>query len=111
MPAYLFQGCYTSESIAAMIQKPEDRTAVVRKLVEGFGGKLEGFWLSFGEYDFVGISQLPDAEAAAALALAVSAGGGVHHYRTVPLLSWDQGVNVLKKASGAKYRPPARQGS
>jgi hypothetical protein len=50
MPTYLFQGCYTSESIAAMMQKPEDRSAVVRKLIEGFGGKLEGFWLSLGEF-------------------------------------------------------------
>src|SRR5580658_9670134 len=98
MPTFLFQGCYTSESIAAMVEKPEDRTAVVRKLVESFGGKLEGFWLAFGEYDFVGIAQLPDAEAAAALTMAVSAGGGVHSYRTVPLLSWAEGVNALKKA-------------
>src|SRR5580658_6008892 len=101
MPTYLFQGCYTSESIAAMVHKPEDRSAVVRKLVESFGGKLEGFWLSFGEYDFVGISQLPNAEAAAALALAVAAAGGVHNYRTVPLLSWTEGVNAFKKAGAA----------
>jgi len=59
MSTYLFQGCYTSVSVAAMVQKPEDRSMVVRGLVEGLGGKLEGFWLAFGEHDFVGIAQLP----------------------------------------------------
>jgi len=108
MPTYLFQGCYTPESISAMVHKPEDRSVVVRKLIESFGGKLEGFWLSFGEYDFVGIMQLPDAESAAALALSVSAGGGVHNYKTIPLLTWEEGLKAFKKAGGVKYRPPAK---
>ncbi len=108
MPTFMFQGCYTSESIAAMVQKPEDRSVVVRKLIESFGGKMEGFWLSFGEFDFVGIAHLPDAESAAALTMAVSARGGVHKYRTTPLLTWAEGVDAFKKAGGAKYRPPAK---
>lgn len=108
MPTYLFLGCYTSESIAAMVLKPEDRSVVVRKLIEAFGGKLEGFWLSFGEHDFMGIVQLPDAETAAALAMAVAAGGGVHNYKTVPLLTWAEGINAFRKASGVTYRPPAK---
>jgi uncharacterized protein with GYD domain len=108
MPTYLIQGSYTAESMAAMIHNPEDRSIVVRKLVESFGGKLEGFWLSLGEFDFVSIVNLPDTEAAAALAIAASAGGGVHNYRTVPLLSWTDGVKAFKKASGAHYQPPAK---
>jgi uncharacterized protein with GYD domain len=108
MPTYLFQGCYTSASIAAMVQKPEDRSAVVRNLIESLGGKMEGFWLALGEYDFYGIAQLPDAETAVALTMAVAAAGGVHNYRTVPLLSWAEGVIALKMAGGAKYRPPAK---
>lgn len=108
MATYMFEGCYTSASIAAMVQKPEDRSVVVRGLAEGFGGKLEGFWLAFGEHDFVGIVQLPDAETAAAFALAVAAGGGVHNFKTIPLLTWAEGMNAFKKAGGVKYRPPAK---
>jgi len=108
MSTYLFQGCYTSASIAAMVQKPEDRSVVVRGLTESFGGKLEGFWLAFGEYDFVGIVQLPDAETAGAFSLAVAAGGGVQNFKTVPLLTWAQGVSALKKAGGVKYQPPSK---
>jgi hypothetical protein len=54
MSTYLFQGCYTSAAIAAMVQKPEDRSVTVRGLIEGPGGKLDGFWLAVGEHDFRG---------------------------------------------------------
>lgn len=102
----MFQGCYTSAAIAAMVKAPEDRTAVVSRLVESLGGKMEGFWLSFGEHDFVGIAQLPDSQAAAAFALAAGAGGGVHNFKTVELLTWADGVKAFKKAGGLKYRSP-----
>src|ERR1051326_8430404 len=108
MSTYMFQGCYTSAAIAAMAKKPEDRSVVVRGLIEGLGGKLEGFWLSFGEHDFVGIAQLPDSQAAAAFALAAAAGGGVHNFKTVELLEWADGVKLFTKAGGLKYRPPTK---
>ena len=108
MPTYMFQGCYTSAAIAAMVQKPEDRSVVVRGLIEGLGGKLEGFWLAFGEHDFVGIAQLPDSQAAAAFALAAAAGGGVHNFKTVELLTWAEGMTAFKKAGVLKYRPPTK---
>ena len=69
---------------------------------------MEGFWLSFGEHDFVGIAQLPDSQAAAAFALAAAAGGGVHNFQTVELLTWADGVKVFKKAAALKYRPPTK---
>ena len=87
MPTYLIQGCYTAEAIAAMVKKPEDRSVAVRELVESLGEKFEGFWLSTGEHDFVGIMQAPDLQTAAALSLAATAGGAVHHFKTVPLLT------------------------
>jgi uncharacterized protein with GYD domain len=106
MATFMFQGCYTSAAMAAMVREPEDRSVIVGRLVEGLGGKMEGFWLSFGEHDFVGVAQLPDSQAAAAFALAAAAGGGVHNFKTVELLTWAEGVKVLKKAGGLQYRPP-----
>jgi uncharacterized protein with GYD domain len=107
MPTYMFQGCYTSAAIAAMVKKPEDRTAAVRELTHSLGGKLEGFWLSFGDMDFVGITQLPDAQAAAAFALAVEARGSISELKTTELLTWAEGLKAFKKAGAATYRPPA----
>jgi len=107
-PTYLVRGCYTSEAIAAMVRKPEDRSVAVRGLVESLGGKMEGFWLASGEHDFVGIVQFPDLQTAAAFAMAASAGGAVHHFKTVPLLTWAEGISAFKKAAGLNYRPPTK---
>ena len=93
-----------------MVRKPEDRTAAVRALVEDLGGKLEGFWLAFGEHDFFGVAQLPDAQAAAAFALAVAAAGAVHNFKTIPLLTWAEGIRAFEKAGSAKYRTPGAAG-
>ena len=73
MAIYMFQGRYTAAAIAAMTNKPEDRTEAVQSVTERLGGKLLGFWMSFGEYDYVGICELPDSMAAATFALATSA--------------------------------------
>jgi uncharacterized protein with GYD domain len=108
MPTYLFQGSYTAASIAAMIAKPEDRTAPVKALVESVGGKLEGFWLAFGAHDFYGIITVPDAQAAAAMALATASAGSVHDFQTIELLTWPEAVAAFKKAGSAKYRPPTK---
>jgi uncharacterized protein with GYD domain len=108
MPTYLIQGCYTAEAIAAMVKKPEDRSVAVRGLVESLGGKLEGFWLASGEHDFVGIMQLPDLQTAAAFSLAAAAGGAVHHFKTIPLLTWAEGMSAFKKAAGVKYQSPTK---
>jgi uncharacterized protein with GYD domain len=108
MPTYMIQGSYTSAAIAAMVKKPEDRSVAVRGLVESLGGKMEGFWLSFGEHDFVGIAQFPDSHAAAAFALAAAAGGAVHNFKTVELITGAEAMKAFKKAGSAKYRPPTK---
>src|SRR5262245_64295910 len=52
-----------------MLAKPEDRTAAVAKLVEQAGGKLIGFYMLFGEYDWMSVSEMPSGKEAAAAAL------------------------------------------
>jgi uncharacterized protein with GYD domain len=106
----MFQGCYTSAAIAAMVKSPEDRTEVVRSVAEGLGGKLIGMWMAFGEYDYVGICELPDSQAAAAFAMATSAGGSLENTKTVELLTFPDAMKAMKRASGVKYRPPGKTG-
>ena len=59
MAYYMVQAAYTAEAVAAMVKNPEDRAAAIRPVVEKLGGKLVGIWFCFGEYDVVGISELP----------------------------------------------------
>lgn len=110
MPTYLYQLTYTAESMAAQIGNPQDRMeAAARPVVEAVGGKLLGGGFGFGDYDAVFLMEAPDDESAAAIALAVGAGGAVKSAKTTKLLSGAQWVNALKKAGAvAKAYKPSR---
>jgi uncharacterized protein with GYD domain len=107
MATYMFQVAYSSAALSALINHPQDRAEAVRKPIEKLGGKVIGFWLSFGEFDTVGIVEMPDHISAAAFALAVAAGGSVKAQRTTPLLSTEDGQAALKKAATSGYKPIA----
>jgi len=106
MPYYLFRGAYTAEAWASLVKKPQNRTEVVRSAVESLGGTLEGAWLAFGEEDVVAMCNMPDAVSAAAFSLAVAAGGALKSSTTTPLMTFEEGVQAMRKAAKAGYRPP-----
>ena len=108
MPSYLVQVAYTSEAMAALMKKPQDRGSVVAKVVEKLGGSLKGAWLCFGDYDTVVVVDMPDNVSAAAFALAISAGGSCKTVKTTPLMSVDEGLAAMKKAGGSGYKPLAK---
>src|SRR5918999_3335598 len=87
MPYYLLQVAYTADTWAAMVKTSHVRLDGLRPLLERLGGKFEGGWLAFGEYDAVLICQLPDQASAAALAMAASAEGAVRMLKTTPLMT------------------------
>lgn len=105
MPSYLVQVAYTSEAVAALVKKPQDRATVVGKAVQKLGGTLKSAWLSFGDYDTIVIVDMPDNVSAAAFAMAISAGGSCTAVKTTPLLSVEEGVAAMKKAGGSGYKP------
>jgi uncharacterized protein with GYD domain len=106
MASYLVQASYTSEALAALIKKPQDRTAAVRAAVEKLGGSVGGQWGSFGEHDIVLIVDMPDTTSAVALKLAVLAGGALKSSIFTPLISPEESMGALKKAGGSGYKPP-----
>ena len=57
MPTYLTQGRYSREAIKGMIAAPEDRAHAVGELFAAAGGRLIALYLTFGEYDFLLISE------------------------------------------------------
>ena len=66
-------------------------------------------WFSFGEYDVLLVCEMPDAVSAAALSMAISSSGAVKAVKTTPLMTFDEGVAALKKASSAEYAAPATE--
>jgi uncharacterized protein with GYD domain len=105
MAYYLFQVAYTPEAWTTMVKNPQDRGAAVREPIEKLGGKVDRFWLSFGDYDIVGITEMPDSVSAAAFSMAVSAGGACKAVKTTPLLSTEEGVEAMRKAAKCGYKP------
>jgi uncharacterized protein with GYD domain len=89
-----------------MVKQPQNRLEAVRPVIEKLGGKFEHAWLAFGEYDIVSVVELPENTDAAAFAMAASAGGAIKALKTTPLLSAEEGVEAMRKAQGAGYRPP-----
>ena len=110
MAHFLLQVAYTSEAWANMLKNPQDRIAIVSKYVERLGGKLEGGWLSFGDYDTVAILDMPDDASAAAFSMAVAAGGACKSVKTTLLLSVQEGIEAEKKAAKVGYVAPQGPG-
>ena len=106
MPFYLIQASYSAHSSAALLKKPQDRTAAVRPMIERLGGKLHGLWLAFGEYDVVAVAELPDNASAAAISMAIGASGAMSAYRTTPLLTPAEGTEAMTRAGSVGYKAP-----
>jgi uncharacterized protein with GYD domain len=106
MPHYLIQAGYTPEAWKALLKKPEDRKEAIRPVIEGLGGRIINSWYAFGEHDIVAIVEMPDNVSMAALSLAQMAGGALRLMKTTPLLELAEGLDAMKRAAKARYRPP-----
>ena len=94
------------EAIAQAMEQPTDRVVVVSKAVESAGGKLEAYYLMFGQYDGFVIVDLPDSRAAAATSLAVRASGPSSTWR--PTSSSRQRTSI-RFWSRPRASPPSSQ--
>ena len=104
MPKYLFQIKYTAEGIQGVIKNGGSaRRAVAEAAAKSLGGSMESFYFAFGGTDVFAVGELPDNEAAATLALTVSASGAVSA-ETVVLLAPEQIDAATKRA--VTYTPP-----
>jgi uncharacterized protein with GYD domain len=107
MPQYLGRFSYTTDAVRALVNDPQDRSVAAREAVESLGGKLIGYWYAFGEFDGVFIAEAPDNATAAAVAMAVAAGGALSKLETTVLIGMDEAQEAMRKAGAASYRPPS----
>jgi uncharacterized protein with GYD domain len=104
MPKYLLEVNYTLDGLKGVVAKGgAARKAAASAAAKSVGGKVESFYFAFGGTDVYCVVDMPDNEAAAALALTVSAAGGAT-VRTVVLLTTDE----VDAATGkdVRYKPP-----
>ena len=105
MPHYLIQVGYNSSGVGGLVKEPQDRVEKVRPAGGARGGSIECGYHAFGEYDIVLVCTMPDNTAAAAMALAVGAGGTVGSYRTTVLLTPEEAVQAMSATGASSYKP------
>lgn len=108
MPRFITFFSYTAASAKAMIEKPSDRSAAAKALVESLGGTQEAFYWMQGKHDGFLIANLPNGVAAAALAAAVGATGAVGDLETHQIFDHDEQAAIVQQAATARkaYKPP-----
>ena len=104
MPIYMIQGSYGTEGLAVIVKNPQNRIQAVKPAIEKIGGKLINAYFSFGDYDFVLLVEMPDNISAVGISMAFGAGGAIKSIKTTPLLSAEETMEAMKKASQAGYK-------
>jgi uncharacterized protein with GYD domain len=103
MPIYITQGRYTRDAIKGMIVKPEDRADAIARLLSKVGGRMLGYYLTFGEYDFLAIAEAPNDVQMAAALLAAGSGGGVTDLRTTVAMTSVEAKGAFAAASDLSH--------
>jgi uncharacterized protein with GYD domain len=76
MPYYITLIRFTQKGAENLKGSPA-RLDAAKKGIEAAGGKIKGFYLTLGQYDAVGIMELPSDEAAAQVALVTASQGNI----------------------------------
>lgn len=97
---------FKGETVRAMMAHPSDRAAVVSKLCEAAGGRMECYYAMFGAWDGFVVADVPDSRSAAAISLAVSSTGAFQHIETHEVLEASELSNALSMASQLTYTAP-----
>jgi uncharacterized protein with GYD domain len=104
MPKMLIKASYTASGTKGLIKEGgSSRRDTVKKLVEGMGGKMEGFYFAYGDADAFVIVDMPDATAGLALSMAVNASGLVT-LSSVQLITVEEMDAACKRS--VDYRAP-----
>jgi uncharacterized protein with GYD domain len=76
MATYISLIKFTQQGIATIKDGPA-RLDTGKETLKAFGSELKAFYLTMGRYDVVAISEAPDDDAAAKVALAIGSAGNV----------------------------------
>ena len=102
----MIQFAYKSETVGKLVTNPEDRSIAVRNLVEKLGGKLLAFYYTYGDYDGFLIVDMPDNTSTLATVMVAFSAGGTAKLKTTILITVEEAMAAMKKASGLKLEQP-----
>lgn len=106
MPKYMIQASYVGEGLKGLLKEGgSKRRETVAQVIEGMGGKLESLYYAFGDYDVVGVAEMPDNVSSVAFSMMVNASGAINAKTTV-LLTPEEIDQATKKT--VDYRSPGQ---
>jgi uncharacterized protein with GYD domain len=106
MAKYLFQAKYVGDGLKGLLKDGgTSRVAAVKKLFESVGGTCESCYFGFGEFDIMGIADMPNNIAIASAALTVNASGFVD-VKATAIITPEEMDEVAKKSP--TYRGPGQ---
>jgi uncharacterized protein with GYD domain len=101
MPIFITQGRYSQQAIKGMADNPEDRAEPVRQLFERAGGRVLNYYMTFGEHDFLIVSEVPDEKTMLSILAVAGYGGGVTDLKTSLAMTTAQAKEAFAAAKGA----------
>ena len=107
MPLFITQGRFTREYIKGGLAKPEERQEAIARLCEQVGGKLVSLYFTLGQYDFLLLSEMPEAKAASVLAFVAAGGGGIEGSVTTQAYTTAEARDIFAAAGKivGSYKP------
>jgi len=111
MAIYISRGRFTADAVSGMLSDPENREEAVAKLFKSVGGRLIGWYLTFGRHDWMAIGEFPDEKAAASAVLAAAAGGSLSDLETTIAMTAQDAAATFKSAGKAakEFRSAGRR--
>ena len=95
MPIYIGLNKLTDQGIKNIKEAPQ-RIEEAFKGWEAMGGKVIGFYVVMGEYDYVAIGEAPNDEVAFTAALALGAQGNIRT-KTLKAITKEEFAEIVKK--------------
>lgn len=108
MAQYIISGSYTPAAMKGMIAHPSDRERATADLMAAAGAKLESYFLTTGETDFIMRVTTDNIAGLLSVVLVASGSGAVTGLKTVQCFTAAEFVEA-QKAAGAiarKYAAP-----
>jgi uncharacterized protein with GYD domain len=81
-----------------MTAKPENRSEAIAEMLAAAGGRLIGWYLTLGRYDWLIVAEAPDERTLVAAVLAAAAGGSLSDITTTVALSAEDTVKAFGQA-------------
>jgi len=109
MAQYIITGNYTAAAMKGMIAKPSDREKATGALVRAAGGRLESFFLTTGDTDFIMRVTTDDLSKMLAAMIVAGSSGATTNLKTVQCFTSKEFLAAQKAAGqiAASYKAPS----